>query len=93
MEIKPAKRSKLTLYIGIALLAGIVAGFLLNKNYVGTENTQIANAEIQLAHLNKAMQPFEAIKDSASYNSLQAIQKKTNRSEKGSRRQVAKYTR
>ncbi len=76
MEIKPAKRSKLTLYIGIALLAGIVAGFLLNKNYVGTENTQIANAEIQLAHLNKAMQPFEAIKDSASYNSLQAIQKK-----------------
>ncbi len=76
MEIKPAKRSKLTLYIGIALLAGIVAGFLLNKNYVGNENTQIANAEIQLAHLNKAMQPFEAIKDSASHNSLQAIQKK-----------------
>jgi Na+/H+-dicarboxylate symporter len=76
MEIKPAKRSNLTLYIGISLLAGIAAGFLLNKNYVGNENNQIANAEIQLAHINKAMLPFETIKDSASYNSLQAIQNK-----------------
>ncbi len=76
MEIKPPKRSKLTLYIGIALIAGIVAGFLLNKNYVGIENTKIANAEIQIAHLNKAMLPFEIIKDSASYNSIKAIQKK-----------------
>jgi Na+/H+-dicarboxylate symporter len=76
MEIKPAKRSNLTLYIGIALVAGIVAGFLLNKNYVGTENTRITNAEIQLSHISKAMQPFEVIKDAAAYNSIQAIQKK-----------------
>ena len=76
MEIKPPKRSNLTLYIGIALLAGIVAGFLLNKIYVGNENAQIANAEIQLAHLNKAIQSYEAIKDTALYNSLQAFQKK-----------------
>lgn len=76
MEIKPAKRSKLTLYIGIALIAGIAAGFLLNKKYVGTENTQIANADLQLTHLNKTMLSFEAIKDSASYNSIQVIQKK-----------------
>ncbi|MEO6358728.1 MAG: hypothetical protein ABIU77_03975, partial [Ferruginibacter sp.] len=62
MEIKPARRSKLTLYIGIALLAGIVAGFILNKNYVGTENTSIANADVQLAHVDNAMRPFESIK-------------------------------
>jgi Na+/H+-dicarboxylate symporter len=76
MEIKPARRSKLTLYIGIALLAGIVAGFILNKNYVGTENTSIANADVQLAHVDNAMRPFESIKDTAAANALQVVQKK-----------------
>jgi Na+/H+-dicarboxylate symporter len=39
-------KNKLTLYIGIALIAGIIVGFVLNKNYVGNENDKIANAEI-----------------------------------------------
>ena len=69
--MKPNKRSKLTLYIGIALLAGIVAGFILNKNYVGDENNKIANAEIQITHIDKSMLPFESIKDSVAYNSFQ----------------------
>ena len=71
MEMKPNKRSKLTLYIGIALLAGIIAGFILNKNYVGEENNKIANAEIQLTHIDKTMLPFETIKDSVGYNLYQ----------------------
>ena len=76
MEIKPARGSKLTLYIGIALMAGIIAGFVFNKNYVGTENIRIANADIQLAHIDQAMLPFETIKDFATCNGLQALQKK-----------------
>ena len=71
MEIKSNKRSKLTLYIGIALLLGIIAGFILNKNYVGVENSKIANAEIQLIHIDKTMLPFETIKDSVGYNLIQ----------------------
>ena len=71
MQMKPNNRSKLTLYIGIALLAGIIAGFILNKNYVGEENNKIANAEIQLTHIDKSMLPFESIKDSVAYNSFQ----------------------
>ena len=75
MEIKPAKRSKLTLYIGVALFAGIVAGFILNKNYVGAENTKIANADIQLTHIDKAMLQYETINDTAGFTIIQAKQK------------------
>jgi hypothetical protein len=58
MEMIPTKRSKLTLYIGIALGAGILAGFVINKSYVGRENTQIANADIQLSNIYQAMLEF-----------------------------------
>ena len=77
MEIKPAKRSHLTLYIGIALLAGIIAGFILNKSYVGKENAKIANAEVQANHLHGKMKQYEVVKDSAAFNTLLAIQKNT----------------
>ena len=76
MEIKPNKPSRLTLYIGIALVAGIIAGFILNKNYVGIENTKIANAEVQAKYLHVQMKPYEAIRDSVAFNNLTAIQKK-----------------
>jgi Na+/H+-dicarboxylate symporter len=76
MEMIPTKRSKLTLYIGIALVAGILAGFVINKSYVGRENTQIANADIQLSHIDQAMLAFEKINDTASFNLLQEVQKK-----------------
>ena len=74
MQIKTTKRSKLTLYIGIALIAGIVAGFILNKNYVGTQNLKIANAEVQIKRLHAEMKPYETVKDNVSYNSLIAVQ-------------------
>ena len=73
MEIKAAKRNNLTLYIGIALVLGIIAGFILNKNYVGIENSKIANAELQMEQLHHRMKQFEAVKDSGQYGSLSAI--------------------
>ena len=76
MEIKPTKPNRLTLYIGIALVAGIVTGFILNKSYVGEENTKIANAEIQAKHLHEKMKPYEAVKDSAAFNRLTQSSKK-----------------
>jgi Na+/H+-dicarboxylate symporter len=75
MEIKPRKSNRLTLYIGIALVAGIIAGFVLNKSYVGIENAKIANAEIQAANLHNRMKQYEAVKDSASFASLSVLQK------------------
>src|SRR5205085_1495170 len=59
-----------TLYIGIGLLLGIIAGFLLNKNYVGTENERIANAEIQQKILHDKMKVYEKPSDSAAYTGL-----------------------
>ncbi len=73
MEIKPTKSNRLTLYIGIALVAGIIAGFILNKTYVGGENAKIANAEIQAKHLQSKMKVFEAVKDSAAYYRLMGV--------------------
>ncbi|MEO6730017.1 MAG: cation:dicarboxylase symporter family transporter [Ferruginibacter sp.] len=76
MDKKPTKRNRLTLYIGIALVAGIIAGFILNKNYVGDENTKIANAEVQAKIIHDRMKPYEAVKDSAALISLLAAQQK-----------------
>src|SRR5687767_6474313 len=42
------KRNRLTLYIIIALICGISLGFVLNDNYVKTENNRIAQTEVQL---------------------------------------------
>ena len=75
MEIKQAKRNHLTLYIGIALVAGIIAGFVLNKVYVGTENANIANAEVQAKHLHDKMKLYEVVKDTAAFNNLTVLHK------------------
>ena len=57
-EIAP-KKSKLTLYIGIALVLGIITGFFLNSKYVGEENLKLANAEVQQKALNGQIKTFE----------------------------------
>jgi Na+/H+-dicarboxylate symporter len=44
IEQVPAKKSKLTLYIIIALIIGIVLGFVMNNSYIRKENEQIATA-------------------------------------------------
>ncbi|MEI8280106.1 MAG: dicarboxylate/amino acid:cation symporter [Bacteroidota bacterium] len=48
----PAKRNRLTLYIIIAMIAGIVVGFAFNSSYVQKENFQITSTE----HTIKALQ-------------------------------------
>ncbi|MBC7888268.1 MAG: cation:dicarboxylase symporter family transporter [Ferruginibacter sp.] len=75
MEIKRNKPNRLTLYIGIALVAGIIAGFILNKNYVGTENAKIANAEVQAKLVHDKMKQYEVVKDSAALATLLAVKK------------------
>ena len=73
MDIHPAKRNRLTLYIGIALVAGIIAGFIINKVYVGEENAKIANADIQAKDLQHRMSRFETVKDSTRFNYLHTL--------------------
>lgn len=73
MEIKSAKRNRLTLYIGIALVLGIIVGFVLNKNYVGEENARIENAEVQQKLLRAKMKRYETATDTIRYNSLNAL--------------------
>ena len=75
MEIKPAGRSKLTLYIGIGLVLGIVTGFLLNTYYVGNENQSIANAELQQKSIKNKMKVFEVAADTLAYQKLDAQKK------------------
>ena len=75
MEVKPNKSNRLTLYIGIALIAGIIAGFILNKTYVGTENFKIANADVQAQKLHDKMRPYEMVKDSTALKNLLVAQK------------------
>jgi len=44
----PKKKSRLTLYIIIALVTGIILGFILNKTYVVGENEKLAAIETEL---------------------------------------------
>jgi Na+/H+-dicarboxylate symporter len=73
MHIKEQKGSRLTLYIGIGLVLGIVAGFLLNSFYVGSENRSIANAEVQQAILHSKMKVFETPSDTVEYKRLKEL--------------------
>lgn len=82
MEHVKAKRSRLTLYIGIALVLGIVLGFILNKNYVGNENQKIANAEILQNDLHLKMLPFVSPKNATLYTTLSAKRKDLEKSGK-----------
>jgi Na+/H+-dicarboxylate symporter len=54
MEIAatPQKKSKITTYIIIALFAGIVLGYILNKNFLNTENESIQNFDLTIEQLN-----------------------------------------
>lgn len=82
MDAQPGKKNRLTIYIGIALVAGIILGFIFNKSYVGQENNRIANADIQAGHLQKLMKPFEMPKDSIVFAALLAQQKSISEQKK-----------
>lgn len=57
MEVSstPPKKSKLTLYIIIALCAGIAMGFALNKTYVAEENKSIAAIQLKIDTANETL--------------------------------------
>ncbi len=68
-------KNKLTLYIGIALVMGIIVGFILNKNYVGVENEKINIAELQTQQLRSSLKGFEKSTDTILSNKLIAAKK------------------
>lgn len=51
----PQKKSKLTLYIIIALFAGIAMGFVLNKNYLNEENKSLTSVQVTIDETNEAL--------------------------------------
>lgn len=56
MELQPAaKKSKLTLYIIIALIAGIALGFVLNGNYLNSDNDIIAQSDLKMNAVKKLL--------------------------------------
>ena len=73
MHHEKSKKSRLTLYIGIALVIGIATGFILNKQYVGTENNRIMNAETQQKLLRDKMKLYELPSDSILFQSLNKL--------------------
>ncbi|MFZ6008972.1 MAG: dicarboxylate/amino acid:cation symporter [Bacteroidota bacterium] len=70
MEIKEStpRKSKLTLYIIIALFTGILLGYVLNKTYVSEENKTLQQLEVSLAEVNHSL---AATKDSTTISTLQ----------------------
>lgn len=48
----PAKKSRLTVYIVIALVLGIAVGFALNKTYIRNENDSIAAADLAIKEVS-----------------------------------------
>ena len=73
------KKSKLTLYIIIALVIGIALGFVLNKGYVIDENKKIELLEVDL---QKVQHQLTQSSDSTQLASLEA-QKKSIIKERG----------
>jgi Na+/H+-dicarboxylate symporter len=69
-EIHTAKKgNRLTLYIIIGLIAGIILGFVLNGSYVKTENTRIAQVEDSLKLIKQQLTTFSDT-TSAAYQEL-----------------------
>jgi Na+/H+-dicarboxylate symporter len=55
LSTAPQKKSKLTLYIIIALFAGIAMGFVLNKSYVSEENKSISSFQVSIEQVNEQL--------------------------------------
>jgi Na+/H+-dicarboxylate symporter len=71
---KPTKKSKLTLYIIIALVIGIGLGFALNKGYVSEENKKLETLEL---HLQKVQKLLKSPSDSVPISTLEEDKKAT----------------
>lgn len=78
MEVQsaPKKKSKLTLYIVIALVIGIALGFILNKNYLQEENRSLEALDVKIAIIKKDL---HAATDSVVYKRLDKEKKAANK--------------
>jgi len=76
MEPVQSKKSKLTLYIIIALFLGIGLGFVLNKNYVGDQNKSLAGIELRLDSIRQITHQSG---DSAAIATLDVLRKSLSR--------------
>jgi Na+/H+-dicarboxylate symporter len=74
MEQSQPKKSKLTLYIIIALVIGIGLGFALNKSYVSEENKKLETLEL---HLQKVQKLLHNPSDSVPISTLEEDKKAT----------------
>lgn len=52
---QPAKKSKLTLYIIISLIAGVALGFTLNKSYLSEDNEALKKADLSVQQVQQQM--------------------------------------
>ena len=68
------KKSRLTLYIFIALVLGIALGFVLNKTYVGEENKHLADIENSVEGLKNSIAKYYHPKDSVRVKELTKLQ-------------------
>jgi Na+/H+-dicarboxylate symporter len=69
----PQKKSRLTLYIIIALIAGIAMGFVLNKSYISKENQSISALQISIDEVTESIST-----STDSISRAQLIEKKKN---------------
>ena len=76
VESAPKKKSKLTLYIVIALVIGIALGFILNKNYLYEENKSLEALDAKIAIIKKDL---HAATDSVVYKRLDKEKKAANK--------------
>lgn len=88
MHQEKSKKNRLTLYIGIALIIGIITGFILNRNYVGTENGRIMNAEAQQKLLRDRMKVYEAPKDTVAFQALNKLKESVTIKKKAAERSI-----
>lgn len=88
MHPKRSKPNRLTLYIGIALVLGIIVGFVLNKNYVGNENTRIANAETRHHALVADMKRFEIPENNSQFATFTALKKSIEENRKKAEKKI-----
>ncbi len=87
-----SKKNRLTLYIGIALIIGILTGFILNKQYVGTENNRIMNAETQQKLLRDKMKHYETPVDTISFQFLSKLKDELTAKKKAAEKAILDYS-
>lgn len=64
LELKPKKKSRLTLYIIIGLIVGIATGFILNKNYLDEENSKLETFDARLKEIKTELRTADSTQTS-----------------------------